>query len=204
MEIGLYQLKYPFRKLLEFLLPFCKNINPNTISVFLIPLGFLTALIYKMAPTQPAFYLVGIVCIFLRMIIGTLDGLVAETYHKQTPNGTILNRLTHEAADLMLMCAIIMANPQHLHLGIWALLLCWATSFLGLLGLAGGKKIQSVGPVGQTDRIVALMVFSLLQFWNVFGVDFITLFLWWVVLGGIITISLRAQRILTEPTHEHP
>jgi len=203
MEIGLYQLKYRFRKLLDFLLPYCKNIDPNTISIFLLPLGLLTALIYNMAPTHPKLYLVGIICIFLRMIVGTLDGLVAETFHKQTSNGTILNRLTPEAADLMLMLAIIMGEPQHLRLGLWALLLCWATSFLGLLGLAGGKRIQRVGPVGQTDRIVALMVFSLLQYWGPLNIPFMTLFLWWVVLGGIVTVALRTQRILTEPVHEH-
>jgi phosphatidylglycerophosphate synthase len=125
VEIGLYQLKYPFRKLLDGLLPVCKHTNPNTISLLLLPLGILTAIIYYFAPKIPYFYCLGIVLIFLRMVIGTLDGLVAETYHKQTPNGTILNRLTPEIADWMLLLSIVLINDQHPILNYSALLVGW-------------------------------------------------------------------------------
>ena len=90
MEIGLYNAKYPFRKLLGFLLSYCKHINPNTISLTLLPIGLITALCYYYADYCPALYLLAILLIFIRMIIGTLDRMVAENFNKQTSNGTIL------------------------------------------------------------------------------------------------------------------
>jgi len=54
-----------------------------------------------------------------------LDGLVAETYHKQTPNWTILNRLTPEIADWMLLLSIVLINDQHPILNYSALLVGW-------------------------------------------------------------------------------
>lgn len=206
IEIGLYNAKYPFRKLLQFLLGYFKNSNPNHVSLMLLPIGFITALLYYYAPEYPFLYALGIVSIFIRMIVGTLDGMIAESFNKQTPNGTILNRLTPEAADMMLMAAITLSVPQHPTLNIFSLIIIWGISYAGLLGLAGGKRIQSIGPAGQTDRLVALMVFSLLQMLSLcydWSLDFIVLFLWWVVIGGIITVALRCFRILTEMPNAH-
>lgn len=204
MEIGLYQLKYPFRKLLDGLLPICKHTNPNTISLMLLPIGFITAVIYYYAPQYPYFYCLGIGLIFLRMVIGTLDGLVAEIYHKQTPNGTILNRLTPEIADWMLLLSIMIINAQHPILNYCALLMGWAVSYVGLLVLAGNKRIQSVGPVGQTDRLVALMIVSALQYACIragWAIDMLNIFIWWVILGGTVTLAVRTYRILIEKAH---
>ena len=66
-----------------------------------------------------------------------------------------------------------------------------------MLGAVVGKPTQSVGPVGQTDRLAALQLFSLLAFfaarwhWNM---DAIRLFLIWVVGGGVVTVLLRLRR----------
>ena len=199
MEIGFYNAKYPFRKVLNFLLTYCKNTDPNHVSLALLPIGFLTALIYYFAPYYAGLYWVGIILILLRMIVGTLDGMIAEHFNKQSAKGSIVNRITPEAADMMLMLAIIFAPPGYFKLGVLALILCWGISYAGLIGLVGGKEIQSVGPVGQTDRIIALMILSLLQFFSVhyyWHFDFMKLFLWWIILGGIVTITLRCYRIL--------
>ncbi len=199
MEIGLYNLKYPFRKLIQFLLKYVKDRDPNHISLVLLPIGFITALIYLIAPHAAFLYWIGIILIFIRMIVGTLDGLVAETYNKQSPNGSILNRLTPEAADMMLMLALIFASPGYPSLGIFALIACWAISYAGLIGLTGGKPIRSIGPAGQTDRLAALMALSALQFFSLhqqWHFDFMKLFLWWVVVGGIATVSLRCYKTL--------
>lgn len=200
MDIGIYNLKYPFRKMIQFLLPYFKNTHPDSISLCLIPLGLITAIIYYFAPSYPIFYWLGVLCIILRMTIGTLDGLVAVSYNKQSAKGEMINRLTPEVADIMLLIAIILASP-HWQLGIFVMGICWGISYAGLIGLAGGKTTQSVGPVGQTDRIAILIIFSILQFFslrNTWGFDFINLFLWWVLLGGMLTIGIRCYRVLVE------
>jgi phosphatidylglycerophosphate synthase len=192
-------LKYPFRKMIQGLLPYFKHANPNWVSFWLIPIGVVTALTYAFAPSFPIAYWLGIALIILRMVIGTMDGLIAVTYHKETARGEMINRITPEIADILLMLGIIFSNSDYYFVGVLALAACWATTFSGLIGVVANRKIQSVGPVGQTDRIAALILFSLLQYFSLvfgFGIDFIWLFLWWCVIGGFATAALRLYRIL--------
>jgi phosphatidylglycerophosphate synthase len=200
MEIGLYNAKYPFRKLLNFLLDYCRNTDPNFISLAILPIGVLIASTYLLAPRFPFLYWFAVIFLIIRMIVGTLDGMVAENFNLQTANGTILNRLTPEAADMLLLAGIICAPPGYYGLGIAVLIISWAISYTGLIGLAGGKKIRSGGPVGQTDRVVALLFFSVLQFYSLhrhWDLDFMKYFLWWLILGGIATITLRCYQTLS-------
>lgn len=197
MDIGLYNLKYPFRKMIGFLLPLCTNINPNWVSWSLIPIGLLTAVIYFFAPRAEILYIVGALMILLRMVVGTLDGLIAVKFEKSTVNGEIINRIAPEICDIFLMIALSYSAPAYIHMGIPAIGLCWAVTFFGLIGIVAGRKIQSVGPVGQTDRIAALAAFSVLQYLSCtyhWGFDFIYLFMWWVIAGSLLTLGLRIYR----------
>ena len=200
MDIGLYNMKYPVRKLISGVLPLMKDVNPNTVSWSMIPVGVAIAGCYYFAAQgQNVLYLVAIALTFLRMYLGTLDGLMAEHYKKGTPQGEMINRLTPELCDVMYLMAIAFSCFSHIFLGIIVMAVAWLTTFAGLIGLTAQKKIQSVGPVGQTDRLAALLVFTLLAYLsNQFhwGVDFVQIFLIWAVAGGILTIILRLRRNL--------
>lgn len=196
MVIGLYQLKYPVRRMIQGILPLCKNINPNVISLLLIPIGFATGYCYLQANDHAGFYLIAIGLSLLRMFFGTLDGLVAEHFHKTGPMGEVMNRLTPEVADILTMSAIACANPEWLIPGVIAMGMCWMITFSGMASLLVNKPIQSIGPVGQTDRLVTLCIFSLLAYLSSiyqWDIDFINLFLYWVIIGGTLTIGLRLR-----------
>lgn len=199
MDLGLYHLKYPFRKVIGFLLPLFKNVHPNTISWSLVPIGLVTALFYLLAPQAPVLYLIGALLILVRMTVGTMDGLVAVKFNKGSKKGEMINRIAPEICDVLLMLAVVYSCPAHLKMGILALGLCWMVTFFGLIGIVAEKKIQSVGPVGQTDRIVALGILSIFQFFSQtggWGIDFTFLFFLWVIGGSLVTIGLRAYRNL--------
>jgi len=197
MDLGLYNLKYPARKLLSGLLPMLRGVNPNAISWAMLPVGAAVAAAYAFAPGRPSLYLAGIGLVFLRMFLGTLDGLVAVHFGKGTPQGELVNRLAPELCDAMYLGAIALAKPEWHLLGVGALAVAWLTTFSGLLGATIGKPTQSVGPVGQTDRLAALQAFSLAAYlghrlgWNV---DFIGAFLAWTIAGGTLTVVLRLLR----------
>ena len=199
MDIGLYKLKYPFRKLIQFMVPRCRNMDPNLISWALLPLAVLIALVYWSAPDSPDLYFLGILLCFLRMIVATLDGLVAMEFNKSSELGELVNRITPELSDLMLIPAIIFSRPEYLTVGVLAMASAWATTFFGLIGQTVRRPIQSVGPTGQTDRLTALMLFSFLAgiaprvAWDI---DFIQIFLWWCVVGGTLTCLNRYRRTL--------
>ena len=199
MDLGLYNAKYPFRKMISFVLPFFKNVDPNFISLWLIPIGISTALLLYAAPQRPIYFLWVPLLIFARMFFGTLDGLVAVSFNKQSSNGEIINRVTPEIADMLMMAALVLSHPNDWRLGVWVLVLSWDIPFFGLVGLTGKKSGQSVGPVGQTDRLAALMFFCVLQYFGLrhaWSIDFIHLFFYWILVGGLVTVTLRCYRAL--------
>ncbi len=197
MDIGLYKMKYPFRKLIMGVLPLVKDVNPNTVSWLLIPVGVAISGCYFFAAGGiPQLYLVAVGLTFLRMFLGTLDGLMAEHFQKSSPQGEIINRLTPEVCDCLCLLALSLGKTEWFLAGILALGIAWLTSFAGLIGLVAKQPIQSVGPVGQTDRLVALIVFSVLEYFSLlfaWGIDFIKIFLYWAILGGMVTIFLRLR-----------
>ena len=195
MDIGLYQLKYPFRKLLEGLLSLCRNVHPNTVSRLVFLIGFLFALAcYFAASGHPAVYLLVISLGFTRMVASTLDGLIAERFGKQSARGELINRLAPELSDALYLSALVLARTDCLCLGVLTLAIAWITSFSGLLGLIVHKGVQSVGPVGQTDRLVALLLFSLAAYFSP-NIDWIRYFFLWTIAGGSLTIALRLSRV---------
>ena len=164
------------------ILPFCRGIDPNWISLALLPFGAMAAWAYGTG----SFYL-GAFFILVRMFLGTLDGLVAEHFHKGTPKGEILNRLAPELCDAALFGVFAFQDPLW---GVPALCLCWLTTFSGLIGFTIGKKGESIGPAGQTDRLAALLICSILPF----DIDWMRVFLIWCTIGGTATVFLRLKR----------
>jgi CDP-diacylglycerol--glycerol-3-phosphate 3-phosphatidyltransferase len=198
-DIGLYEAKYALRRWLERLLPAFRGVDPNLISWSLVPVGTATgAVLWLAARGGPAWlYLAVVALALLRMLLGTLDGLVAVRFHRGTARGELVNRLAPELCDVLYLVALALARPGWTALGAGALATAWLTTFAGLLGFTIGKGGQSVGPVGQTDRLAALILFALLAFLGeTFGwsADFLALFLGWCVLGGAVTILLRLAR----------
>ena len=61
--------------------------------------------------------------------------------------------------------------------------------------------------MGQTDRLAALLVFTLGAFFSDtfgWGIDFIWIFLAWSLLGGLVTVLLRLQSNLRETPNDGP
>ncbi len=83
----------------------------------------------------------------------------------------------------------------------------WLTTFTGMVGLVSGRPGQSIGPVGQTDRLAALLVLTLAAFFSDsygWGIDFIWIFLVWSLLGGIVTVILRLYPNLKDGSCAEP
>jgi CDP-diacylglycerol--glycerol-3-phosphate 3-phosphatidyltransferase len=200
MDLGLYNLKYPARRLLEGLLPRFARTDPNRISLAMLPVGAAIAACYFVGAHGRAWlYLAALVLTFLRMFLGTLDGLIATQFGRSTRAGEIMNRLAPELCDAAYTLALALARPEWRLPGVLALGAAWLISFAGLVGATAGLPTQSVGPAGQTDRLALLQLLSALA-WasDTFGwrIDFLGGFLWWVAIGGALTVVLRIGRHL--------
>jgi len=198
-DIGLYNAKYGLRRRLERWLPAFRDVDPNLISWSMLPVGAATAVaLHVVARGGPAWlYLAVVGLVVLRMLLGTLDGLVAVHFAKGTARGEMLNRLAPELCDAMYLGALALARPDWAALGVGALVATWLTTFAGMLGFTVGKGGESVGPVGQTDRLAALIACALLAFLGArsgWTTDYVAVFLGWCVLGGGVTVCLRLAR----------
>jgi CDP-diacylglycerol--glycerol-3-phosphate 3-phosphatidyltransferase len=195
MRIGLYNLKYAVRRLIEGVLPHMENVDPNIVSWSMLPVGAAIAACYAFGSAgQTWLYLVAIGLTGLRMYLGTLDGLMAERFEKQTPVGAIVNKVAPEFCDVMYLVVLALARPEWAVLGLGVVAVAWLTTFAGMVGLISGRPGQSIGPVGQTDRLAALMLLTLGAFCSDtygWGIDFIWIFLMWSLFGGIVTVVLR-------------
>jgi phosphatidylglycerophosphate synthase len=187
-DLGLYQAKYLLRNLLR-KLPGLATLSPNLLSLLAFIPGLAVAYcLYR------GWWLGAVLAIAGRMIINTLDGLVAEEFQKTSKLGAYLNRLPGEFTDLL----IILGLWPHSQPG-WLIALLLLTSWVqmfGLLGLVSGGRVQSVGPCGQTDRLAILGVASLVAAFAPIPV--------WVYLvpalcfGCGLTIGLRIYRSIKE------
>jgi len=186
-DIGLYQQKYTLRRFLR-MIPGIEKLSPNALSITAFVPGILAALfIYK------GWWWWVPLAIFARMIFNTLDGLVAEEYGKSTRVGAYLNRVPGEYTDLLIVAALWPYSPPGWVLAL-VVLTGWVQLF-GVLGLVAGGKTQSVGPCGQTDRLVIIIIGSVLAALHVRV---------WPVLvpimcaGCALTLVLRMSRSLRE------
>lgn len=199
MNLGLYKAKFWFRKFIDFMLPYCKDIDPNLISYAVLPIGLLSGITLYYSNQFFNLYLVTIVVLFLRMIVATLDGYVAQHYNKSTEKGEIINKYTPEVCDFFLMIGLILPNSEYYLIGLFVLIVSWAISFFGMIGHMIGRGGESIGPLGQTDRVVTVMVFCFLQYLsNIYGwkIDFIYYFLVWHVIGGTLTVLIRLSKTI--------
>lgn len=198
MDIGLYNLKYPVRKAMQGLLPRFRTTDPNAITWSVLPVGAATAAFaWWGAHHVNGAWVAAIALVFLRMFLTTLDGFVAQSYGRETRVGAMLNRVVPELCDAMLVGTLAFARPEWRAWGAGALITAWLTSFSGLVGAASGLPTQSVGPVGQTDRLAAFQVAALvaafepMDGWSLHPMQ---VFLAWCVAGGALSVVLRLRR----------
>lgn len=199
MDIGLYQIKYPARKLLMWIYPLFGWMHPNLLSALVIPASALAAycLYMGLSSGSHAFYLASMGAVLLRMFFGTVDGLVAQTKGLSSQSGELINRLAPELGDLMLLGTLCYFVHDMLMV-ITVLSVAWLTSFLGLFGLLIKGPVQSVGPVGQTDRLFAYLLFLGAGLYLGQVGYYLHYFLLWCIIGGTLTCLLRIRRAFAE------
>jgi CDP-diacylglycerol--glycerol-3-phosphate 3-phosphatidyltransferase len=183
IDIGLYQAKYTLRALLDHI-PGIARLSPNAVSLSsLVPAALAAYSLWA------GWWLLVALSIAGRMVLVTLDGLIAEGYNKKTRAGPWVNRVPGVIGDVMLFVAwaLIIEPPW----GILLMGLVWPVNVFGILGLAAGGSMQSVGPAGRVDRMSLVVIAALLAL--VWPVNWTVVAQIQIVLL-IITAGLRLSR----------
>jgi phosphatidylglycerophosphate synthase len=186
-DVGLYQAKHGLRRVLN-VVPGLEHLSPNAVSVSSLVPSALAA--YGVWQGLPGLVVLGIVG---RMLLTTLDGLIAEGYGKKTRVGGYINRIVAEVGDVALYLALAMIVDAPW--GALVLGLAWLVNVFGVLGLVSQGSIQSVGPAGQTDRVALVALYALITMFTPLS---------WTPLAQIlvvlmlITLGLRTYRSVIE------
>jgi CDP-diacylglycerol--glycerol-3-phosphate 3-phosphatidyltransferase len=186
-DLGLYQTKYILRAVLR-KIPGVGYLSPNLLSVFGIVPGLLAAWFLFQGE-----WFAAMLSIMGRMIINTMDGLVAEEFNKKSYLGGYLNRLPGEFTDILIVLSLWPYSTLPWNLAL--IILAGWVQILGVLGLAAGGPTQSVGPCGQTDRLAIIIIGCILA---ILGVDVWPSLISILCLGCVLTILLRIYRSIRD------
>jgi archaetidylinositol phosphate synthase len=162
--MALHELKYPYRKVLDSFGEKVKFIHPDIISYTALLVAFATGILYYKSGETPIFLIFSILLILLRMTLNTLDGLIALKIKRTSRKGEIVNALPDRYADMFYLIGISFSTLCDLKIGMIAIVTVLLISYSGMLGKALGVSWQQQGPLDKVDRLVIVMVFSLIQF----------------------------------------
>lgn len=204
--MGLYILKFPYRKVLLPLARKLKWIHPDIISYAAVAVALVTGLCYYYAGRYPALLLWAIAAIFLRMTLNTIDGVMAIERGNLSLKGEIVNALPDRYSDIFLLLGISFSSLCNTAVGVLALVSVFLVSYTGMLGKALGVNWQHHGPLGKVERLIYLMVWTLIQYVNqganlsLFGFSYTALewCMWLFIILGQVTVFNRLRGMLEQ------
>jgi archaetidylinositol phosphate synthase len=162
--MALHELKYSYRKVLDSFGEKIKFIHPDIISYMAFLIALVIGILYSLSGENPIFLIINIIFILLRMTLNTIDGLIALKIKRTSQKGKIVNALPDRYADMFYLIGISFSSLCNIEIGMIATITVLLISYSGMLGKALEVSWQQQGPLDKVDRLVMVMVFSLIQF----------------------------------------
>lgn len=180
-----------------------RNCSPNLISVTGMAAGLAggaaLAATGRFVSAAAIFYISAALCIQLRLLANLLDGMVAIQSGKASRVGELFNEVPDRVSDTAFLVGAGFALGSDPQLGLWAALAAMATAYVRTTGKAAGAPMDFCGPMAKQHRMatltVACLVCSVLAISHLkMSASVITLALWVILIGSVITSSRRLGR----------
>lgn len=200
--MDLYLLKFPYRKVLLPLAKRMKFVDPDILGYLATAIALGTGFCYVFAPQKPELLLISVVLTLFRMTLNTIDGVIAIERGNLRLKGEIVNALPDRYSDIFVVMGIGLSALCNPFLGMLGLSSMFLVSYTGMLSKAIGANWQHQGPLGKVERLILIMIFSILAYCQLTGkignVGKIGYFEWlmilFVILGQITVVNrLKAQ-----------
>jgi archaetidylinositol phosphate synthase len=163
-------LKFPYRKILLPLAKKLKFINPDVLSYLATVVAFGTMFCYLYAAKIPALLLLSILLTFVRMTLNTIDGVIAIERGNLRLKGEIVNALPDRYSDIFILMGIALSPLCTPWLGMAGMASMFLVSYTGMLSKAIATNWQHHGPLGKVERLILIMIFSLLEYLRLKGI----------------------------------
>ena len=195
-----------------------RTANPNTISwIGLLVAAIAAVLLLASDPaSEPANYLLIAVSvlIFVHGLLDMLDGKIARLHHKETRLGDFLDHAFDRFSDVLLLTGLSFSAWGDVRVGFVAASATLLSSYIGTQAQAVGVGRMYAGFLGRADRLLLLILAPLADHVmaaqgvhaNLFpdhpwldllpeAPYFLTLVLYYIAIGGIITTVERFYRL---------
>jgi CDP-diacylglycerol--glycerol-3-phosphate 3-phosphatidyltransferase len=164
MQFSVYQLKPKFQQLLQPLLQRLAQwgVTPNQLTLVTTASMFAYAACLAYQP-QRLWLWASLPFVFLvRMALNALDGMLANATGQKTRLGAMLNEVCDQASDAALYLPFALAPGVHAGLAVAMVVLTMLCECVGLSALAAGSARRFDGPMGKSDRAVAMGLLAVL------------------------------------------
>jgi phosphatidylglycerophosphate synthase len=185
-----------------------RRVAPNAISLssvlFAVAAGL--CLLGTTSPNSRVLFLLSAVFVQLRLLANMLDGMVALAAGESSPLGDLWNEVPDRFADSIILVSAGYALGGVVVLGWLAGLLALLTAYLRAFGATHGVRGLFLGPMAKPHRMATMTAASL---WAALvpvdwpgGVNHevgaLTMALWTIVVGAVVTVVRRLNRIVVE------
>jgi CDP-diacylglycerol---glycerol-3-phosphate 3-phosphatidyltransferase len=155
---SVYDLKPAFQRLLR---PLCGSLaragvtaNQVTVAAALLSLAAGGLVAWRPAARWPLLLIPGV--LLVRMALNAIDGMLAREHGQKSALGGILNELGDVISDAALYLPLALVPGIDLWLVVILVLLAGLTEMTGLAAVQIGASRRYDGPMGKSDRAVAL------------------------------------------------
>ena len=160
----LYDVKPAFQNLLR---PVAAGLvklgaTANMVTIAAAALSIVTGVLIARHHAFPGIFWLMPAALFLRMALNAIDGMMAREFGQKSALGMYLNELTDVISDAALILPFALM-PQFPASGVVLFaLLATLTEYAGALGVMAGGARRYDGPMGKSDRALALGVIAAL------------------------------------------
>jgi len=157
------------------------GLTPNRTSGLGIIFALLSAVAYWKSASDTLLLVLAVFLLLLSGFCDALDGVLARIYGKTTVFGGFLDSLLDRYADAAVLCGIILGGFSDFFWGLAAIIGALLVSYARARAEAAGVKMESVGIAERAERIIILVVASLIALvwldalgWSVVLLAFLT------------------------------
>jgi archaetidylinositol phosphate synthase len=157
------------------------GLTPNAVSGLGIVFALLSAIVYWMSSSSTLLLVLAAFLLLLSGFCDALDGVIARLYEEITVFGGFLDSLLDRYADAMILGGIIFGGFGDVSWGLVAVVGSMLVSYARARAEAAGVKMESIGLAERPERIVILVVASLVTLvwfealkWSIILLAFLT------------------------------
>jgi CDP-diacylglycerol--glycerol-3-phosphate 3-phosphatidyltransferase len=138
-----------------------RGVTANQVTVVAMLMSIAAGLVLVVHPARALFLILPLV-LFIRMALNAIDGMLAREFGQASTLGMYLNELSDVVSDLALILPFALVTPFQ-PAGVVAFAIAAViVEFAGVLGVPAGAGRNYAGPLGKSDRALALGIIAVI------------------------------------------